>query len=97
MKYKHVQRIFKNPIYINLKKHYCPDCNVVLVKTEIFRIVNSNSPEAKDFDFHTLDNYMIGDVKFIWTEFLCPKCHRHISVDDMKRIEKERKRAKNEK
>jgi uncharacterized protein with PIN domain len=89
MKYQHVRRIFKNPFYVNLRKHYCPECNELLRKTKVSRIVNSNSPEAKDFDFHTIDNFMIGKVKFIWTEFLCPKCNRQISIDEMKQIEME--------
>lgn len=97
MRYQHVQRIFKNPIYINFKKHYCPECNKGLEKINVSKIVNSNSPEAKEFDFHTLDNYMIGNVKFIWTEFRCPMCGEQFSIDEMKRIENEHKRGTIEK
>ncbi len=93
MKYQHVQRIFKNPIYINFKKHYCPRCNMFLEKIKVSKIVNSDSPEAKEFNFYTVDNnYMIGNVKFIWTEFRCPMCGEQFSIDEMKRIEKEHKR-----
>lgn len=88
MKHQHVQRIFRNPFYINFKKHYCIDCGELLEKLKVSKIVNSNSPEAKDFDFHTADNYMIGDVKFIWMEFQCPKCKKQFTIDEMKRIEK---------
>lgn len=91
MKYQHIQRIYKNPFYVNLKKHYCPDCGKKLVKTKVSRIVNSNSPEADDFDFHTLDNYMIGNVKFIWTEFQCSACKKSFTIDEMKQIEKSQK------
>lgn len=97
MKYQHVKRSFRSPFYVNLKKHYCPECKVLLGKTKVFRIVNSNSPEAKSFDLFTFDNYMIGNVKFIWTEFICPQCHRQISVNDMRRIEKEYRKTSNEK
>lgn len=31
---------------------------------------------------------MIGNVKFIWTEFKCPHCGKQISVEEMKQIEK---------
>lgn len=92
MKYQHIQRIFKNPFYINWKKHYCPECHERLDKIKVSKIVNSKSPEAKDFDFSTFDSYMIGNVKFIWTEFQCPVCGKQISIDDMKRIEKEQKK-----
>lgn len=88
MEYQHVQRISKSPLYVNLKKHYCPNCNSLLNKIKVSKIVNSESPEAKDLDFETLDNFMIGNVKFIWTEFKCPHCGKQISVEEMKQIEK---------
>jgi len=89
MKYTHISKTWTSPFYVNCKKHYCPDCNTLLSKTKVSTIVNSNSSEAKDFDFHTLDNYMIGNVKFIWIEFLCPTCGRQISIKEMKKIEKD--------
>ncbi len=64
MKQQHVQMIFKNLFYANCKKYYCADCGEILRKTKLSRIINSNSPKAKDSGFHTVDNYMIGDVKF---------------------------------
>ncbi|HBL83376.1 MAG: hypothetical protein A2Y17_07985 [Clostridiales bacterium GWF2_38_85] len=91
MKYQHIQRIFTSPFYLNFRKHYCPDCNIELNKIEVSKIVNSSSPEAKNFDFHTFENYMIGNVKFIWTELQCDKCRRTISISEMKRIENEQK------
>jgi len=97
MKYQHIQRIYKNPFYVNLKKHYCPICGKLLNKTKVSKIVNSNSPEATDFDFHTLDNYMIGNVKFIWTEFQCATCKQNYTIEEMKRIEKARHGGQNEK
>lgn len=92
MKFQHIKRTWTSPFYVNWKKHYCPDCNNMLSKTMISKIVNSRSPEAKDFDFHTLDNYMVGDVQFIWTEFLCPNCGKQISIKEMKKIEKDIKK-----
>ncbi len=32
---------------------------------------------------------MVGDVEFIWKEFYCPTCKKRISIDEMRRIEKE--------
>ena len=57
------------------------------VKTSI--IVNSRSPEAKNYDFTLGDSFMVGDVEFIWKEFYCPTCKKRISIDEMRRIEKE--------
>lgn len=97
MKYQHIQRIYKNPFFVNLKKHYCPNCGKLLNKVRVSRVVNSTSPEAVNFDFHTLDNYMIGDVKFIWTEFQCATCEKNYTIDEMKRIEKLQHGGANEK
>lgn len=95
MKYQHIKRIYRNPFYVNLKKHYCPVCGKLLIKTKVSKIVNSNSQEARDFDFHTLDNYMIGDVKFVWTEFECVDCNRNYPIEEMKRMEKVQHEGKN--
>lgn len=92
MKYQHVKRTFQNPIFVNCKKHYCPHCNELLSKVKVSKIVNSRSPEAKDFDFHSGDTYMIGNVKFIWTEFQCPSCKANFSINEMRNIEKEQKK-----
>lgn len=92
MKYQHIQRIYKNPFYVNLKKHYCPNCGNLLSKIKVSRIINSNSPEATKFDFYTLDNYMIGNVKFIWTEFRCSVCQINFTIDVVRQIEKGNKK-----
>lgn len=97
MKHQHVQRIYKNPFYVNLKKHHCPVCGRLLNKTKVSKTVNSNSLESRKFDFHTLDNYMIGNVKFIYTEFQCVTCKRNYTIEEMKIIEKLRHGGKNEK
>lgn len=89
--YQHIQWIGKNPVYVSFKRHFCPVCNVRLDKIKKSRIVNSHSPEANEFDFSSGDTYMIGNVKFIWTEFQCPECKRCITVDEMKQIEKTQK------
>lgn len=88
MKYQHVKRIFKNPIFVWLKKHNCPACGSKLMKIIVSKIVNSKSEETSDFDFQFGDTYMIGNVKFIWTEFKCPQCGKQISVEEMKQIKK---------
>lgn len=90
MKYQHIQWKVKNPFYVHLKKHKCPYCGVTLKTQKVSKIVNSNSEEAKNFDFQSFDTFMIGNVKFIWTEFLCPNCNRHFSIDEMKKIEQTR-------
>lgn len=93
MKYQHIKRICKNPIFVHLKKHYCPDCGELLNKTSVSKIVHSDSPEAADFDFQSVDRYMIGNVKFIWTEFQCAVCGKNYTIDQLKRTEKLRHRG----
>lgn len=88
MKYQHIKWIYKSPFYVHWKKHFCPACNERLRIIKVSRIINSKSEEAKDYNFHTLDNYMIGNVKFVWKEFQCPKCKRQFTIDEMKQIEK---------
>ncbi len=89
MKYTNVRRIYNNLFYLNFKKHYCPDCSSLLKKTSVSKIVNSKSDESTAFDFEFSDGYMIGNVKFIWTELQCTNCKKRITVEEMKRFEKE--------
>jgi len=87
MKHQHTKRIWNDPFYVN-KKHFCPACRERLHKIEVSRIVNSNSPEAKDFNFYSGESFMIGAVKFIWTEFKCFNCGEQITIEEMKRMDK---------
>lgn len=75
--------------YTIFKKHYCPVCGTKLARVKTSKIVNSRSPEAKKYDFTLGDSFMVVDVEFIWKEFYCPTCKKRISIDEMRRIEKE--------
>lgn len=77
-----------NDIFYLRKEHFCPSCHTKLEKVSVSRVVNSRSPEAKDFDFRMAGGTrMIGDVRFTWDELECPKCKRHLTVKEMKEIE----------
>lgn len=80
-----IQYFNDNVLYM-MKKHYCPFCNTRLKKVKVSCIVNSDSPEAKDFDFTDL----CGNVKFVWKEFECEQCKKHFTVKEMKKFEKMR-------
>lgn len=90
MKVHHVKRIWSRPVFMKWGRHACPACGGELKKIKVSRIVNSRSPEAKDFDFSSAggDGYMIGNVKFIWTELACAACGRSYSVNEIYRAEK---------
>ncbi len=78
--------------YTVFKKHYCPQCGEKLKCIKASKVVNSSSPEAKNYDFGMgADSFMVGDVEFIWKEFYCEKCKKQISVSEMKQIEKEQR------
>lgn len=88
--FKYINNAF---FYTIFKKHYCPDCNVKLKRIKKSKIVNSKSPEAKYYDFSSPDGYFVGDVKFIWKDFKCPKCEIEIPVDEMRKIERAQRKG----
>ena len=77
--------------YTRFKKHFCPTCGTKLGFIRLSRVVNSESPEAKAYDFSGLDAFQRGNVKFLWDEFYCPECKKVITVRDLKSIESYRK------
>jgi hypothetical protein len=87
------KRIFSNPFWVNLRNHFCPDCNEILTVTTESKVVNSRSPEAKDFDFSDAcgEVNLVGNIKFTWTVFECPVCKRRFSVKEMRCIENDEK------
>ena len=79
-----VKRECHNPLFL-YKKHFCPKCGSKLHVIKIEKIVDSASPEAKKYDFSFGNGFMVGEVKFIRTAFLCKKCKKKYSVDAVKR------------
>ena len=77
--------------YVSFKKHYCPSCKTKLKTVKVSKIVDYNSPEAKDYDFEVGtagDDFVVtGKVEFVRKEFECPNCHAHFSVKELKKSE----------
>lgn len=69
---------FGNPFKVKFSKHFCQICNNQLIQKKHERIVNSNSPEAKYYDFSLSDTNIIGDCKFIHKVFYCSICDEEI-------------------
>ena len=69
------------------KQHRCPKCDTLLEKAKASQIVHHKSPEARFFDFEE----MIGNVKFIWTEYSCPKCDMQYRIRELKKLENRKK------
>ena len=77
-----------NDIFYFREDHFCPDCKTKLEKVTVSKVVNSASPEAKDFDFRMArGTYAVGDIKFTWDEFECPNCKKRLTYDEMRKIE----------
>lgn len=76
-----------SPIYLH-GKHICPECGGKTELRYVSKVVNSKSPEAKDYDFSVGDTFLAGDVEFRTRYFHCPECRRDISVQEMKESEK---------
>jgi hypothetical protein len=89
------------PFYL-MRKHYCSKCNSLLEKKKISKIVNSRSPEAKNYNFSTGGNsFLVGDVKFITFNFFCMNCNVQYTIEEQidieKRLRKERRKEKRRK
>ena len=47
-----------NPFYGHWKKYVCPKCGSKVELRYVSKIVNSKSPEAKDYDFSVGDTFL---------------------------------------
>lgn len=89
---KAIKYDYNNPFWVHLKKHFCPKCGNKLELRDAIKIVNSKSPEAKDYDFSVGDTYFVGDVEFRTRYFHCSNCQLDISIKEMKKYEKNKRR-----
>ena len=83
-----VKREWSRPFWVRCKKHYCPTCKSLLTAAKRSKIVNSKSEEAKNYDFSFGDTFLAGNIKFIWTEFLCATCDTIYSLREISDYEK---------
>ena len=81
-----------NPFYIHFKKHFCFKCGSKLELRYVCEVINSKSPEAKNYDFSLGDTFLVGDVEFRTGYFYCTNCKKGISIQEMKKREKDRKK-----
>lgn len=81
-----------NLLYTHFKKHFCPKCGTQVKLGRERKLVNSKSPEAKNYDFFNVDNFMVGDVEFRIRCFYCPNCDMNISFEQMEKYEQSSKK-----
>ena len=80
-------------ILARVGEHYCPYCHSGLQVKKKTQIVNSETEEAKHFDFSTSEGRLRGNVRFSWDVFYCVKCDIELPVDDILRYERELKKT----
>ena len=82
---------YEAPISMFTKKHYCPNCSSLLQVKKVTKTVNSESEEAKDYDFTTDcelgSGVLVGDVDFIGYRYHCENCGMEMTNKDMRKHE----------
>ena len=77
--------------YVKRQKHHCPLCKGDVKLIEKNRVVNSESPEAKNYDFRLPSGdtmgYTFGNIRFIWRVFYCEACDEETTIQEMKQYE----------
>ena len=70
------------------KEHKCPKCKTTMEAIAVKKVVNSNSPEAKQYDFRLRRGvYLKGNIEFSWKELKCPACGAQFTMEQMQKIE----------
>ena len=72
-------------IFHMFKKHYCPVCGTGLSIRKVSEIVNSESSEAKNYDFEVADTFVKGDMKFTHIELYCNQCNKYFTIKEAKK------------
>ena len=70
--------------YTFFKKHYCPNCGNKLLRKKVSVVINSESSEAKDYDFEVADTIVKGDMKFSHIELYCNQCNKCYAIKEVK-------------
>lgn len=75
-------------------EHCCPYCHGRLQVKKKTQIVNSETEEAKRFDFSGSEGGRLrGNIRFHWDVFYCVKCDIELSVGDILCYERELKKT----
>jgi hypothetical protein len=80
--------LLDSPIFVFKKLHKCPNCTHGIIPKKTKKIVNSKSPEAKEFDFSIGDSYLVGDVEFTYYVFYCEYCNKDYKIKEIKNYER---------
>jgi len=62
--------VLDRPIFVFKKIHKCPNCSNKIIPKIIIKNINTNSEEAKNYDFSAGDSFLIGDVEYKYYVFI---------------------------
>lgn len=79
---------FNCSLFFIIKIHYCFHCKTRLKRKKREKVVNSESDEAKKYDFSMLDTFLHGNIKFITYYYECPKCNAIYEINELKKLER---------
>lgn len=83
----------KGLIYAYLLKHYCPDCNSRMKVDYSSKVIEGNSPEAKEYENMSFEGLkLIGLIEIRKYHLKCPQCDRIIGFKEMHEIKKGKKK-----
>ena len=82
----------KYVVSARIGKHYCPYCRGLLQVKRKTQIVNSESAEAKNFNFSVYGGSQKGNIRFTWDVYYCENCDKELSIADIRGYERELKR-----
>ena len=85
MKYINIQRIWSDPFYARLKKHACPQCGSQMIVAKRDAILSPEQAASRGFRPDAC-----GKTKYIWDIFECPDCSYTLTIQDIKKREKEK-------
>ena len=77
-----------NGLFYRKRKHYCSRCGELLMPIKQEKVVNSETEEAKNYDFQNVDTYMVGNIKFVSFAFKCPACDTSYTIREQKEHER---------
>lgn len=81
------KKSLKGSLYLKAP-HFCPKCKTQMKPITVKQIVNSNSPEAKQYDFSiNHETHLVGNIEFSRDELKCPCCDYQLSIDEMQKFE----------
>lgn len=71
-------------LYKAKSKKECPVCGKVMWLTYDRKIISSDAPEAKDYDFTVDGVSIVGNIEFRHVYYLCTKkkCHTHMEISE---------------